>query len=65
METQMFNRETALLAVVAAVLVTPGILGVLSEGSAQVRAPLPVQIDTLDPMSNVWSLPDQTIENQN
>ncbi len=61
----MFNRETALLAVVAAVLGTPGALGVLSEGNAQVRTPLPVQIDTLDPMSNVWNLPDRTVENPN
>jgi hypothetical protein len=65
METEMFNRETALLALVAAVLVTPSALGVLSEGNAQVRTPLPVQIDTLDPMSNVWNLSDQTMADAN
>jgi hypothetical protein len=66
METEMFNREAALLAVVVAgILITSGALSILSEGNAQAGGPLPPQIDTLDPTSNVWNLPDQTVANPN
>jgi hypothetical protein len=63
METEMFNREAALLAVV--VLITSGFLAVLSEGEGQVRGPLLPQLDTLDPTSNVWNLPGPTVKNPN